>query len=207
MTKQELEIANLGTQKISNDSNQTVVLDAIKKMKEFSELPPNFRPTTPAETARLNEMERTIYCGNIGPKITEDHLRAVFGTCGVVQCIRFNNHFSENSLLASFGARYAFVEFDSVSAARKSFALNGLILGDRGLKVAKASNPILKTKAIPQPTILTNPARVVDAMNLVRVAVGRLNDRKKLKALRKKLAKAEKKEDTERSKKRKKGRH
>jgi len=165
----EVTEAKRMTQEIENcKKDQGIVEHAVKKLQKFSEI-----QDTVEQAIRDDELQRTIYCGNLGPQVSEEHIKSIFKSCGRVLFVKIQSPRSEHNPL---GSQYAFIEFETVDGAKKAFALNGLMLGERGLKLGKATNPIYKTgtglrsRAVP-------PHKIKDAMNLVDIAVGRLSKR------------------------------
>jgi len=172
MSQEEVEAAKLDSVAIENHTrDQTIVKNAVKKVKQLSEI-----QNTVEQAIRDDELARTIYCGNLGPQVTEEHIKKVFSSCGRVLFVKIQSPRSEHNPL---GSQYAFIEFETAEAAQKAFSLNGLMLGERGLKLGKATNPIYKTGTGLRPRAVLPPHRIKDAMNLVEIAVGRLNKRKR----------------------------
>jgi len=172
MSHEEVEAAKMDSVAIENHTtDQKVVQNAVKKVKQLSEIQDSVE-----QAIRDDELERTIYCGNLGPQVTEEHIKKIFSSCGRVLFVKIQSPRSEHNPL---GSQYAFIEFETAEGAQKAFALNGLMLGERGLKLGKATNPIYKTGTGLRPRTILPPHRIKDAMNLVEIAVGRLHKRKR----------------------------
>lgn len=89
------------------------------------------------DPAKLAEIRRTIYVGNIGPGVSRDEITAFFATCGPISYVRITGDESQPS-------RFAFVEFVDENSVNHALALNGKMLVDRPAKVGRSKNAIVK---------------------------------------------------------------
>jgi len=119
-------------------------------------------PTPGAPTSihaqKAEEVARTVYVGNLNPKITPDHLVKFFSACGGVSFCRMAGD-------DSHPARFAFIEFETFPAAQMAMTLNGTMLLDRPIKVNHSKNPIVKP-----PTKATDPRKEEDARRALKRA-------------------------------------
>jgi hypothetical protein len=87
------------------------------------------------------ELNRTVYVGNLAPPITQVELARHMGSCGPITFTRI----SGGSSNAADPSRYAFVEYATVEASRTAVErLNGSLLSGLSLRVSNAKNPIVK---------------------------------------------------------------
>jgi len=126
---------------------------------------------------RDDELARTIYVGNLNPLVTETHIKAVFKSCGEVLYLKMSTQCTPAHNQGQT-TRYCFLEFDSAEAAQRAFQLHGTPLGDRPLKIGPVTSPIVKTTQSSSSNILSNPMRLRNAMEHVRSALGKLEQRK-----------------------------
>ena len=82
------------------------------------------------DPARLDEIARTIYIGNIGPNTREEELIQVFSSAGPVAFVKLAGDPSQMT-------RFAFLEYVDVASAQQALNLNGTVLGGRVLKCVK----------------------------------------------------------------------
>jgi len=90
---------------------------------------------TKNEGTVADEVQRTIYIGNLHNAVKGEQLRALFETVGDILYVKFSG-------TSQF--RYAFVEYATKEAAKAAFALHGTFLGGQSIKVGQAHNPIFK---------------------------------------------------------------
>merc|ERR1712224_884466 len=103
--------------------------EALNKMKEMMQGPMKNEGTV------ADEVQRTIYIGNLHNAVKGEQLRALFETVGDILYVKFSG-------TAQF--RYAFVEYATKDSAKAAFALHGTFLGGQSIKVGQAHNPIFK---------------------------------------------------------------
>jgi len=103
--------------------------EALNKMKEMMQGPMKNEGTV------ADEVQRTIYIGNLHNAVKGEQLRALFETVGDILYVKFSG-------TSQF--RYAFVEYATKEAAKAAFALHGTFLGGQSIKVGQAHNPIFK---------------------------------------------------------------
>merc|ERR1711976_225106 len=106
--------------------------EALNKMKEMMQGPIKNEGTV------ADEVQRTIYIGNLHNAVKGEQLRALFETVGDTLYVKFSG-------TSQF--RYAFVEYATKEAAKAAFALHGTFLGGQSIKVGQAHNPIFKDDA------------------------------------------------------------
>eukprot|EP00026_Physarum_polycephalum_P007971 Phypoly_transcript_08044.p1 GENE.Phypoly_transcript_08044~~Phypoly_transcript_08044.p1 ORF type:complete len:308 (+),score=34.87 Phypoly_transcript_08044:2-925(+) len=122
-------------------------------------LPPtNPFGTTSQHAQKAEEVARTVYVGNLNPKITPEHLVKFFTACGGVSFCRMAGD-------DSHPARFAFIEFETLTAAQIAMTLNGAMLLDRPIKINHSKNPIVKPP--PKPA---DPRKEDDAKRALRRA-------------------------------------
>ena len=120
---------------------------------------------------RQEKLARTIYVGNLNPMIQSEHLHEFFGVCGNVNLVKIAGNSTNPQ-----AARYGFVEFETLEAARAAYNLSGHFLLDRPIKIGPAKNAILN----PHPSkanIVTNPVKINHAMAKVRLLQQRITSR------------------------------
>ena len=81
------------------------------------------------DPARLDEIARTIYIGNIGPGTREEELIQVFSAVGPVAFVKLAGDPTQMT-------RFAFLEYVDMASANAALALNGSVVGGRVLKYA-----------------------------------------------------------------------
>ncbi|CAK8689714.1 serine/arginine-rich splicing factor 11-like [Clavelina lepadiformis] len=90
------------------------------------------------DPAKLDEIRRTIYVGNLDSKTaTAEQLMSFFSTCGEVKFVRMAGDETQPT-------RFAFVEFADVENVQKAIQLNGVLFGERPLKINHSNNAIVK---------------------------------------------------------------
>jgi len=182
-------------------TNSSQVEEAFNKLQEWSK-PPSNPVFLEKSKVREEELARTIYVGNLAPLVTGTHLRSIFQNCGQVLYLKLSA--DQRDMMGSINlseSKYAFIEFASREAAKRAFHLHGTPLGDRPMKIGKATSPIFKTHSVigtdnkliqnfremsKVSSILTNPARLNNAMTHVKSALGKITERLQKKKERKK---------------------
>ncbi|KAI8922121.1 hypothetical protein DFJ77DRAFT_12415 [Powellomyces hirtus] len=120
---------------------------------------PNINPSIlQFDPQKADEISRTVYMGNISTAIGEPELRAYFISCGEIVAVKMAGEQGQVH-------RYAFMEFANQEAAAKALQLNGMMVGERPVKVNFAKNSITKPVKRPDGPILNDPAmrRVAEA--------------------------------------------
>mmetsp|Transcript_25823 Transcript_25823/g.31314 ORF Transcript_25823/g.31314 Transcript_25823/m.31314 type:complete len:417 (+) Transcript_25823:113-1363(+) len=84
-------------------------------------------------------VDSTVYVGNVASSITEETIAALFAHCGKVSNVRISGNKDP-----SYQSRFAFVEFEDKSHAHTACMLNGLNLAERTIRVAMAKTPANK---------------------------------------------------------------
>ena len=79
----------------------------------------------PTTAAHVEELGRTLHVGNLSPLVTLEQLKQLFSYCGtVVEC-----------RIAGDSKQFAFLEFATGAEATQALGLNGMMMGDRPLRV------------------------------------------------------------------------
>jgi RNA recognition motif-containing protein len=119
---------------------------------------PNGQPLKNTEMSNQQtpeELNRTVYVGNIAPSVTTIDLARHMGSCGPVTFTRISGGTGN----AADPSRYAFVEYATVEASRTAVErLNSSSLAGAALRVSSAKNPIVKP-ALPAELLPTSEAR------------------------------------------------
>lgn len=103
---------------------------------------PNVTPAIlQCDPVRAEEMSRTIYIGNLPISITDDQLRDFLKSVGNLVNMKIAG---ENTASLTGSGKYAFLEFETQSQAEKALKLNGVVLGDRAIRVNHSRNAIYK---------------------------------------------------------------
>lgn len=105
-------------------------------LPQYPHLPVNTDP------ARIEEIRRTVYIGNLDSTIPPDQVLEFFNGIGEVKYIRVAGDDTQPT-------RFAFVEFTHQSSVANALQHNGHVLGSRSLKINHSNNAIVK----PQPKI------------------------------------------------------
>ncbi|CAG8623837.1 10664_t:CDS:2, partial [Paraglomus occultum] len=123
------------------------------------------------DPAKAEEISRTVYIGNINSSISEPELTEFFSTCGPVAYVKMAGDPAQPT-------RFAFLEFATFEGAQAAMQMNGVMLGDRPLKVNHSKNAINKTpKKTDAPDVQATMRRVREAQ--MRIA-SRLNTNESL---------------------------
>ncbi|CAG8646440.1 8083_t:CDS:2 [Rhizophagus irregularis] len=118
------------------------------------------------DPAKAEEISRTVYIGNINSSISEPELTQFFSACGPVAYVKMAGDPAQPT-------RFAFLEFATYEGAQAAMQMNGVMLGDRPLKVNHSKNAINKTpKKTDAPDVQATMRRVREAQ--LRIA-NRLN--------------------------------
>jgi len=125
--------------------------------------------TSEADRWRDDQIQRTIYVGNLSHHITEDHVRSYFSRQGTIKFIKMSGPGMDNP--------YCFIEFLEAAAAQKAYALNGTPMNGRPLRIGKVQNPVGITGV--KMDILNNPLKLSQAMSSARQALQLLEKKKK----------------------------
>jgi len=126
---------------------------ALEKVKEFARLPAN-KTYMEESRKRDDKLARTIYVGNLNPMVTEEHLRAIFKACGEIDYMKMSAQEKALDPTSQSDVRYAFVEFVTAESAQRAFSLQGTPVGDRPMKIGKATTPIFKPGSLSQEAIM-----------------------------------------------------
>nr|XP_054600530.1 splicing regulatory glutamine/lysine-rich protein 1 isoform X2 [Nothobranchius furzeri] len=90
------------------------------------------------DPSKINEIRRTVYVGNLNSQTTTaEQLMEFFKQVGDVKFVRMAG--DENQ-----PTRFAFVEFVEQESVARALTLNGVMFGDRPLKVNHSNNAIVK---------------------------------------------------------------
>ncbi|KAG0252619.1 Protein srek1IP1, partial [Linnemannia exigua] len=98
-------------------------------------MPPQYHQQQALHQQRLLEQandpskteSKTVYVGNLPLTVTKEQLEEVFRDCGVVTRVNITGK-------ATHPTRFAFMDFDTVEAARKALASTDKVIGDRTLR-------------------------------------------------------------------------
>lgn len=91
-----------------------------------------------ASERRQDEVDRTIYVGNVPLAASEQEVRSVFGVCGPILHVKLAGE------TVGKASRFAFIEFVEKSAANAAMSMTGTMVLDKPIKVGRANNPIFK---------------------------------------------------------------
>ncbi|XP_013880385.1 splicing regulatory glutamine/lysine-rich protein 1 isoform X2 [Austrofundulus limnaeus] len=90
------------------------------------------------DPSKLNEIRRTVYVGNLNSQnTTAEQLMEFFKQVGDVKFVRMAGDETQPT-------RFAFVEFVEQESVARALTLNGVMFGDRPLKVNHSNNAIVK---------------------------------------------------------------
>lgn len=89
---------------------------------------------------RNEEIQRTVYVGNVPPMLTDHHLQQFFAPAGQMEYIKLAGPADPSSANTRFG----FILFATVTGANNAKMMSGATFGDRPIKVGPAVNPIVK---------------------------------------------------------------
>ncbi|CAG8601777.1 6534_t:CDS:2 [Ambispora gerdemannii] len=109
------------------------------------------------DPAKAEEISRTVYIGNINSSISEPELTQFFSACGPVAYVKMAGDPAQPT-------RFAFLEFATYEGAQAAMQMNGVMLGERPLKVNHSKNAINKTpKKNDAPDVQATMRRVREA--------------------------------------------
>lgn len=95
-----------------------------------------------------DEVNRTLYLGNISKACTAQDLRDAFKPAGNIIYIKFSSKVTgvniQNLQTGKSDFRYAFVEFETQEQQKMAFTLHGKVIAGAAVKIGKAHNPIFK---------------------------------------------------------------
>ncbi|KAK8828507.1 hypothetical protein WA556_004920 [Blastocystis sp. ATCC 50177/Nand II] len=97
------------------------------------------------QNAFQEQIGRTVYVGNLNPKIVEDQLIKVFGTCGIINLAKVAQE--GMGLKPDAGTRFGFIEFQTRAGAEAATKLDGILLGGRPIRVGLSNGPIIQPTA------------------------------------------------------------
>lgn len=115
-------------------------------LPQYPHLPVNTDP------ARIEEIRRTVYIGNLDSTIPPDQVLKFFNDIGEVKYIRVAGDDTQPT-------RFAFVEFTYQSSVANALQHNGHILGSRSLKINHSNNAIVKPQLKIEPEDVGKKAR------------------------------------------------
>lgn len=125
-------------------------------LPQYPQLPANMDPS------KIEEIRRTVYVGNLDSSLPAEQVLKFFNDIGEVKFVRMAGDDSQPT-------RFAFVEFTDQSSVANALQYNGVIFGNRPLKINHSNNAIVK----PQPK---QPDRdVEEAMKKVREAQSQIS--------------------------------
>uniref|UniRef100_A0A8C5H0D5 Splicing regulatory glutamine/lysine-rich protein 1 n=1 Tax=Gouania willdenowi TaxID=441366 RepID=A0A8C5H0D5_GOUWI len=113
-------------------SRLLIILDSTSSLSSQPPLMGNVDPT------KIDEIRRTVYVGNLNSQTTTaDQLLEFFRQVGDVKFVRMAGDETQPT-------RFAFVEFIDQDAVARALTFNGVMFGDRPLKVNHSNNAIVK---------------------------------------------------------------
>ncbi|XP_003981073.1 splicing regulatory glutamine/lysine-rich protein 1 isoform X1 [Prionailurus viverrinus] len=90
------------------------------------------------DPSKIDEIRRTVYVGNLNSQTTTaDQLLEFFKQVGEVKFVRMAGDETQPT-------RFAFVEFADQNSVPRALAFNGVMFGDRPLKINHSNNAIVK---------------------------------------------------------------
>uniref|UniRef100_A0A8C0HJ29 Splicing regulatory glutamine/lysine-rich protein 1 n=1 Tax=Buteo japonicus TaxID=224669 RepID=A0A8C0HJ29_9AVES len=90
------------------------------------------------DPSKIDEIRRTVYVGNLNSQTTTaDQLLDFFKQVGEVKFVRMAGDETQPT-------RFAFVEFADQNSVPRALAFNGVMFGDRPLKINHSNNAIVK---------------------------------------------------------------
>ncbi|KAJ3605623.1 hypothetical protein NHX12_027668 [Muraenolepis orangiensis] len=107
-----------------------------------AELSPSLSAQPPlmgnVDPSKINEIRRTVYVGNLNSQTTTaDQLLEFFKQVGDVKFVRMAGDETQPT-------RFAFVEFVDQNSVSRALTFNGVMFGDRPLKINHSNNAIVK---------------------------------------------------------------
>lgn len=146
-----LPLANLGVLKPSLDTS-VAALNAIASQPLL---------TGNVDPSKIDEIRRTVYVGNLNSQTTAaEQLLSFFKQVGDVKFVRMAGDETQPT-------RFAFVEFADQESVARALTFNGVMFGDRPLKINHSNNAIVKP---PELTPQAAAKELEDVMKKVREA-------------------------------------
>ncbi|KAI5089173.1 splicing regulatory glutamine/lysine-rich protein 1 [Silurus meridionalis] len=113
------------------------------------------------DPSKIDEIRRTVYVGNLNSQTTTaEQLLEFFKQVGEVRFVRMAGDETQPT-------RFAFVEFSNQDCVSRALAFNGVMFGDRPLKINHSNNAIVKP---PEMTPQAAAKELEDVMKRVREA-------------------------------------
>ncbi|KAL6463685.1 hypothetical protein MHYP_G00280760 [Metynnis hypsauchen] len=113
------------------------------------------------DPSKIDEIRRTVYVGNLNSQTTTaEQLLEFFKQVGEVKFVRMAGDETQPT-------RFAFVEFANQESVARALAFNGVMFGDRPLKINHSNNAIVKP---PELTPQAAAKELEDVMKRVREA-------------------------------------
>ncbi|XP_072529157.1 splicing regulatory glutamine/lysine-rich protein 1 isoform X2 [Salminus brasiliensis] len=113
------------------------------------------------DPSKIDEIRRTVYVGNLNSQTTTaEQLLEFFKQVGEVKFVRMAGDETQPT-------RFAFVEFANQESVSRALAFNGVMFGDRPLKINHSNNAIVKP---PELTPQAAAKELEDVMKRVREA-------------------------------------
>ncbi|XP_062845192.1 splicing regulatory glutamine/lysine-rich protein 1 isoform X2 [Trichomycterus rosablanca] len=113
------------------------------------------------DPSKIDEIRRTVYVGNLNSQTTAaEQLMEFFKQVGEVKFVRMAGDETQPT-------RFAFVEFSNQECVSRALAFNGVMFGDRPLKINHSNNAIVKP---PELTPQAAAKELEDVMKRVREA-------------------------------------
>ncbi|XP_056314399.1 splicing regulatory glutamine/lysine-rich protein 1 isoform X3 [Danio aesculapii] len=151
LQNRSLPLANLGVLKSSLDTS-------VATLSAISAQPPLMGNVDPS---KVDEIRRTVYVGNLNSQsTTADQLLKFFKQVGDVKFVRMAGDETQPT-------RFAFVEFADQDSVSRALTFNGVMFGDRPLKINHSNNAIVKP---PELTPQAAAKELEDVMKKVREA-------------------------------------
>ncbi|XP_051976596.1 splicing regulatory glutamine/lysine-rich protein 1-like isoform X1 [Xyrauchen texanus] len=146
-----LPLANLGVLKTSSDTS-------VAALSGITSQPPLMGNVDPS---KIDEIRRTVYVGNLNSQTTTaEQLLEFFKQVGDVRFVRMAGDETQPT-------RFAFVEFSDQDSVVRALTFNGVMFGDRPLKINHSNNAIVKP---PELTPQAAAKELEDVMKKVREA-------------------------------------
>ncbi|KAI7812832.1 splicing regulatory glutamine/lysine-rich protein 1 isoform X2 [Triplophysa rosa] len=151
LQNRSLPLANLGVLKSSLETSVAAVSGRTSQ-------PPLIGNVDPS---KIDEIRRTVYVGNLNSQTTTaEQLLEFFKQVGDVRFVRMAGDETQPT-------RFAFVEFSDQDSVTRALTFNGVMFGDRPLKINHSNNAIVKP---PEPTPQAAAKELEDVMKKVREA-------------------------------------
>ncbi|XP_077594004.1 splicing regulatory glutamine/lysine-rich protein 1 [Stigmatopora nigra] len=137
----------------------TAALDASASSVSQPPLMGNVDPT------KVDEIRRTVYVGNLNSQTaTAEQLMEFFRQVGEVKFVRMAGDETQPT-------RFAFVEFVEQDAVARALTFNGVMFGDRPLKVNHSNNAIVKPPEMTPQQLESVMKRVREAQSTIAAAI------------------------------------